>query len=218
MKNEEYVYRQDVSERAKTARSARNKRGHCGKGGRVRLPSDYMTKKELQKMNGECETYRLNEPMSWEEFKRMPDEHKITYIKLLRNKWNVPDKALAEEMFKCHPYTVNREVIRLGISCGQRSGRIKWDKEGYLAWLHGVPAELPAVAVEEPVEVVDEAAEEKAEVKVYPVPVLNPIVPTMGDVQYEGRIEDILLSVGALLNGANVSLYVKWMVKEEDDG
>ena len=35
-------------------------------------------------MSGECKSYRLNSPMSWDEFKAMPDDIKITYIKLLR--------------------------------------------------------------------------------------------------------------------------------------
>ena len=49
MKDEEYLFRQDSRDKALTARSARHKRTHCGKGGRVKLPSDYMTKKELEK-------------------------------------------------------------------------------------------------------------------------------------------------------------------------
>lgn len=41
--DEEYAYRQDCKEKAITARSARYKRTHCGKGGAVKFPSDYMT-------------------------------------------------------------------------------------------------------------------------------------------------------------------------------
>lgn len=52
MKDEEYIFRQESREKAITARGAHNRRTHCGKGGRVKLPSDYMTKKELEKMNG----------------------------------------------------------------------------------------------------------------------------------------------------------------------
>ena len=84
MKDETYVFIQDVKEKKTTARSARHTRTHCGRGGRVRLPSDNLSKKELMKMSGECKSYRLNSPMSWDEFKAMPDDIKITYIKLLR--------------------------------------------------------------------------------------------------------------------------------------
>lgn len=90
-------------------------------------------------MNGECKSYRLNDPMAWKVFKSMPDDLKITYIKLLRQKFNVPGKNIAEMMgiSNC-PYS--KEINRLGISEGQHSrGRCtKWDKEGFFAWWHGV--------------------------------------------------------------------------------
>lgn len=208
MKDEEYVLRQENRDRAVTARSARNKRTHCGRRGRVKLPSDYMTKKELQKMNGEVKTYRLNEPMKWVEFKAMPDEHKETYIKLLRSKWNVPDKYIAH-MMQINQMYISKELQRLGLNTGSRSGRIKWDKEAFLAWVHGIPTEAIEETVDEPVDVAEEVVETKG---------AAPLIPVMGDVQYEGRIEDILLSLGALLKGAKVSLYVKWMPMEEEDG
>ena len=46
-------------------------------------------------MNGECKSYRLNDPMAWKEFKSMPDDLKITYINLLRKKFNVPGTSIA---------------------------------------------------------------------------------------------------------------------------
>ena len=90
MKDETYAFISDVKDKKITARSARHTRTHCGKGGRVRFPSDNLSKKELQKMNGECKSFRLNDPMVWKEFKSMPDDLKITYIKLqkyCRNAW-----------------------------------------------------------------------------------------------------------------------------------
>lgn len=139
MKDETYLFFSDMKEKKTTARSARNKRTHCGKGGRVRLPHDNLTKKELQKMNGECKSYRLNDPLTWKEFKSMPDDLKITYIKLLRKKFNVPGKSIAE-MLGTSWCTYSKEINRLGISEGKHSrGRCtKWDKEGFLAWWHGV--------------------------------------------------------------------------------
>ena len=81
-----------------TARGARNRRGHTGKGGAVVLPSDNLTRKQLEAMNGKCETYYLGKPMIWLDFKRMPDDLKIEYIKKLRAKYSVPDAALAKVM------------------------------------------------------------------------------------------------------------------------
>lgn len=45
MKDETYSYISDVKEKGITARSARNRRTHTGKGGKVRFPSDSLSKK-----------------------------------------------------------------------------------------------------------------------------------------------------------------------------
>lgn len=139
MKDEEFVFRADSREKAITARSAKHTRTHCGKGGRVRLPSDNLSKRELKKMNGECKAYRLNEPMKWQEFKAMPDDIKVTYIKLLQQKFNVPFVHIGK-MLGVTQKTISAEIIRLGLSEGKaaKGRRKKWDKEGFYAWWHGV--------------------------------------------------------------------------------
>lgn len=149
MKDETYVFISDVKEKGSIGRSARNRKTHAGKGGRVRLPHDNLTKKELQKMNGECKSFRLNEPMSWKEFKSMPDDIKITYIKLLRQKFNVPVTYIAK-MMGVSEAVVRRELKKFGLTEGKgsRTGKTKWDKEGFCAWWHGVE-ELPTPVVEE---------------------------------------------------------------------
>ena len=57
--DEQYVLREDTREKAITARSARHTRTHCGKGGAVKFPSDYLSKKELKAMNGETKSYNI---------------------------------------------------------------------------------------------------------------------------------------------------------------
>lgn len=103
-------------------------------------------------MNGECKSYRLNDPMAWKEFVSMPDDVKVTYIKLLRQKFNVPNKYIAEMLGTNNSY-FSKEVIRLGISEGKncRGRCTPWDKEGFLAWWHGVD-QLPTHVSEEPVQ------------------------------------------------------------------
>lgn len=95
MTNEKYEFLQDCHEKAITARSAKNRKRYPGKKGPVKLPSDYMSEKELEGLNGECKTYKLGEHMSWDEFSEMPDDLKAMYIKNLRKKFNVPDQQLA---------------------------------------------------------------------------------------------------------------------------
>lgn len=98
MTNVKYEFLLDCHEKAITARSARNRKRYPGKKGPVKLPSDYMSEKELEALNGECKTYRLGAPMSWDEFSKMPDDLKAMYIKSLRKKFNVPDRELAMAM------------------------------------------------------------------------------------------------------------------------
>ena len=166
MKDETYVFISDVKNKGSVARSARHRKTHAGKGGRVRLPSDNLSKKELQKMNGECKSFRLNEPMKWQEFKAMPDDIKATYIKLIRQKFNPPGTMIAQ-MLGVTEATVRRELARLNLTEGQRSGRMKWDKEGFWAWVHGVD-KLPTPVIEE---VTEEPSQEEQ------IPVITSVEP-----------------------------------------
>lgn len=88
----------EIRDKKITARSAKNRRGGGGRRGPAKLPSDYLTEKQLRAMNGEVETYRLGAPMNWAEFKAMPDDLKVVYIKKLRKLYSVPDEELANAM------------------------------------------------------------------------------------------------------------------------
>jgi hypothetical protein len=147
MKDETYSFISDVKDKKITARSAKHMRTHCGKGGRVRLPSDNLSKKELQKMNGECKSYRLNSPMAWNEFKAMPDDIKITYIKLLREKFDVPDCEIYK-MFGTNKDALSRYFKALGLRVPRKNSKREWKKEEWFAWVNGVDM-LPAPTLEE---------------------------------------------------------------------
>lgn len=140
MTDEKFTFIEDLREKKRTATGAYHKRTHCGKGGAVRFPSDYKTAKELRAMNGEVKEYRLNDPVRWGEFKEWPDDIKVLYIKSLRKAYNVSDTRIME-MMGVSGITLCKEMKRLGISTGQRSGRTKWDKDGWYAWVNGVPVE-----------------------------------------------------------------------------
>lgn len=153
MTDEKFTFIEDLREKKKTATGAHHKRTHCGKGGAVRFPSDYKTAEELRAMNGEVKSYKLNDPMSWKEFKAMPDDIKIAYIKALRKRYNVSDTKIAE-MMCVSQHTLSNLMVRLGIRSARQS-REKWDKDGWYAWVNGVPVE----AKEEAFEVAQEIAE-----------------------------------------------------------
>jgi len=98
MSDEAYDLKLENRDKKVTAQSARNRRGHTGKGGGMKTASDYMSKKELDALNGECKTYHLGRAMDWTTYIEMPSDLKKMYIKKLRAKFNVPDENLAEAM------------------------------------------------------------------------------------------------------------------------
>lgn len=208
MRDEEYLFHADVRGKKNIARSARNTRTHCGKSGRVKFPSDYMTKKELNAMNGEVKSYRLNEPMSWKEFKELPDDIKVTYIKLLREKFNCFDSAIADIM-GVNKVTFSQEIKRLGLGYGTKHGGNRtWnEKEAFYAWAHGVPAtkEAEDPIPEEPVPEAEPVIEEKK------------AIPGTGNLVFEGKVEEVLKTIGVLLGGANVHISVTWDVLPEGE-
>ena len=101
-------------------------------------------------MSGECKSYRLNDPMTWAEFKSMPDDLKVVYIQALRKKYNVPDKNVAE-MFGINKDYIYRQFKALGLGRDVRTSHPKWDKEGFYAWVNGVP-KIHTPVIEEPAE------------------------------------------------------------------
>ena len=234
MTDEKYTFIEDVREKKKTATGAHHKRTHCGKGGAIRFPSDFKTKKELKAMNGEMKSYKLNDPMSWAEFKAMPDDIKITYITALRKKYNVPDAKIFEMMGVCQ--STGTQYLRLrGMSAQRRSGRVKWDKDGWYAWVNGVPVEAEeAPVIEEKLEKCDEEVLEEAEkcdeserfacgdFVWFPDgkgmalckngKEVKPAIPGWGQMELEGTVAECAKTLEMLLTDSRVKLTVSWAV------
>lgn len=204
MNDEKYVYEQDVRQKASTARSARKRRTHAGKGGTVKFPSDFMTKKELQSMNGEVKSWRLNEPMSWAEFKSMPDDIRVVYIKALRSKYGVSDSKLAE-MFGAKQVTASKEMRRLGLGLGRAAIKVKpFDSEGWFAFCNGIKIEKKQAES-------DSTVMEETEQSNEPEPNhTENAIPCTGSLTFEGTAESALKFVCGLLGGANVRISVSW--------
>lgn len=224
--DEQYLFEQDSREKKNVARGARHTRTHCGKGGAVKFPSDYLSAKERKAMNGKVETYRMNSPISWKEFKSWPDEHKITYIKLLRQRYNVPDNALAE-MMGASKSTLCALLDKVGLTKGAGHGARNWDKEAFYIWsgksivtdedLIKDGTDLDTIETDT---VLTKDDIEKITVKDdLPEPdfTYNTLVPEVGEMVFEGKIDDILRTVSILLNGAKVHLSIKWDVIEDRD-
>ena len=121
MPDEQYVMISDSIEKKKIAHSSHNRKTHCGKGGRVKFPSDYLSKKELKAMNGDVKSYNLNRPMTWKEFRSMPQDLQIMYIKKLRNEFGVPDIVLSKAMGVCKS-SFSKAMRDLNLSLGKSAG------------------------------------------------------------------------------------------------
>ena len=94
MTDEEYIFRQTSAERKRNGRGDFNKKR---KGGRyVRLPSDNLTKKEREKMNGECLQYNMNAPVKWSEFLTWPQDLQREYIEKLMDFYNAKNEDIAK--------------------------------------------------------------------------------------------------------------------------
>lgn len=211
MTDEKYVFVSEVRDKKRTATGAFHKRTHAGKGGAVKFPSDFMTKKERDAMNGEEKTYRLNDPMPWEKFCKMPDDIKVMYIKAIRDKFGASDCAIFKMLGISQPYG-QRVFKHLGLCSGKRGGYSpsKFDAEGWERWLNGVPAQEADVQTEAAVESVSipEAVD--------PVEKVTP-VPYSGMLQYEDSAMNALAAVGCILGDARVRITVRWECVEGDD-
>ena len=213
MKDEKYVYIQDLIEKKTIGRGSFNKRTHAGGSGRKKWAAEYMTNKELAKMNGELKTYRLHDPMTWVEFKALPDDIKKMYIKGIQERFNPFDASIAKTLFGVHPSTLLEVLKRLGMCHGNVVKTRQWDKEGFEAWARGEkPTEayhsLPKPTEEEVAEVVEEMKADE------PVEVSKKAMPTSGNLRFEGKVEDILGAIRSILGGAEVNLTVYWEVKD----
>lgn len=95
MSEEVYELKQEIREQKDIANQTRYRRGTTGKSGKVRLSSDNLTQKQWEAKNGDVKSYRMNDPMTWEQFNELPDDLKVMYIKAIRKKYRIPYIELA---------------------------------------------------------------------------------------------------------------------------
>ena len=141
------MFYDECADRKRTARGAFNKRTHNGKRGGVKFPSDYLSKKEKNKMNGAIKVYKMNEPITYAEFKKYPDDLKKQYLNNLREKFDVSDTAIAE-MMGVNKKTLNGLLKIIDASGGRRGSR-KADYEGFEKWKNAHDVACSSVSAED---------------------------------------------------------------------
>lgn len=156
----------EVKQKKDIARSAAHR--VCGsKSTKCDLPSDHLTAAQKRALSGPVESYNLSGPMSWAEFKRMPEDLRKQYLTKLKNEFHASD-AMLGRMFGVSEVTVNLHRNKLGVkSLGVAYQPTKAIKAAWEQYINPqseltVPEE-PETAAEEPTPVVIETVEAPCE-------------------------------------------------------
>lgn len=152
----------DCMQKKRIARGAQNRK--CGsKSKKCHLPSDYMTQKQWKERNGKVSTVKMNEPMSWGEFKELSKDLQSEYLAKLIRRYNVTAKVIATEMFNIHSQYFCTYVRKQELDVKFQKGVIMSDleRDAWDKFLNPEPVEY-AAPVEESVTPVEEPVVESA--------------------------------------------------------
>lgn len=209
MTDEKFTFISDVREKKRIARGNYNKRTHAGKGGAVKFPSDYLSQKELKAMNGEVKSYRLNDPMKWQEFKALPDDIKVVYIEGIRERFRVSDSRIFK-MFGVSQATGQNCFSKLGLCLGRKHKFKNPDIDGWNAWTCTI--HLGSTVEENKVESPDTASTL--------IPTASKAVPHHGSMAFDSNPYDALRSIEdafkAMVLEGKVLLTVYWDILDGD--
>lgn len=121
----------EVATRKRVARSAWHRK--CGaKSRKCSLPSDYMTAKQKERLNGPVSSYQMNQPIEWNEFKNYPDDLKRQYLSCLSQSYNVNLSHLAAMFGVCSPTLSKYFKLHNLSDCITQNGRMCQDD--IVAW------------------------------------------------------------------------------------
>lgn len=142
------IFQQDVSNRKKIASAARHRKSKGGPHKGCALPSDNLTDKQRRERNGTAMNYKMNEPITWKEFKKYPKDLKEQYVNGLKDTYGVTS-AMICDMMGVIPGTMSRLIARedLDISTSHKK-QTDDQKKMWELFLGGVPADIPPFPVE----------------------------------------------------------------------
>ena len=140
------------------------KRGSKSK--KCTLPSDYLTAAQKRRLNGPVSTYKLDEPMSWESFKAMPEDLQKKYILRLQENYGANDEMIGKMFKKSDTIALrlrNALIIKPLGNCklNRKEKAIrdtKWDAfcNGVVGGKPGEPKKIENNEVEEPHDEIDD--------------------------------------------------------------
>jgi len=142
------IFHQEVQRGRDLAKGARYKK-NGSKSRKCALPSDRCTEAQLKKKNGKVQTYSVNCPLTWKQFKALPHDLQQEYISYLQDTFNVSSTQLSD-MFGCSAQTVLNHVNNSGLTYIRKpaTGMLPEDKA---AWDRFFEQDTPDNAVQSPV-------------------------------------------------------------------
>lgn len=160
MNDAEYLFNQISAERKRIGRGDFNKKRQGGK--QVRLPSDNLSRKEWEKMNGECKSYDMAKPVKWEAFKQWPADLQRSYLQGLQDEFNAKSADISA-MFGISTLTLGKFAKLIGYKFKKSKAYLKAN-----AWKAFLGEEIigKVVAPEPPAEVLVCADEESSAIEV----------------------------------------------------
>lgn len=204
MNDVEFILKEDIKEKKQAGRGYYHKK-NGSKSKKCRLPSDSLSKKEIEKMNGECKVYNFNKPMSYSNFCAMPVDLQIKYLEMLRDKFgasqvdiakmmNVAPSTLASHRYK---FLNNKPVF-------PSNGRSKFDKDAWNRFINGEEAEN-AVEAEPDEEVVGDTCrvDNSTEITYLPPNLIPKADIVNGSMNLKGKAEDIFRKMTDILGCEN---------------
>lgn len=204
MNDIEFILKEDIKKKKQAGSGYRYKK-NGSKSKKCSLPSDNLSKKELNKMNGECKVYNLSEKMNYSNFCAMPFDLQVKYLEMLRDKFganqtdiakmmNVAPSTLASHRYK---FLNNKPVF-------PSSNRPRLDKDAWNRFINGEKAE-DTVAAEPDEKLVDACSvDDSADTTFLPYnKVASKADIVNGSMNLKGKAEDIFRKMADILGCEN---------------
>lgn len=124
--------------------AAHMKRGSKSK--KCSLPSDNMTPAQWKRRNGPVSTYSLNQPMSWEQFKKLPLDIQQAYIDALQSRFGVSAARISQDLFGLSHAALRLHLSKRGIKYAADLMGKKLDPEAEDLWHNWLSPVAPQCA------------------------------------------------------------------------
>ena len=110
MKDEVFEFISDIKEKKQTATGYRHKVRNTG----CKLPFEFMKKKELNALSGECITRDLSKPIPWKEFIKLPKDVQPEQLEAWANcyggGWRIVAILANTSLTNVHNYAYNHKI------------------------------------------------------------------------------------------------------------